>query len=103
MEHVGGPRTQPLPPPQKVIDHDNVIKSIPQMTNFPKAQPTAPADVEPVFLLYFIPSSPCVYTKASDLRNICVIQGLSHLSDKSEEHGFWMRPYSKCTSILIAL
>lgn len=51
-EHVGGPRTQPLPPPQKVIDHDNAKRSIPQVTNFPKAQPTAPAaipaDVEPV-------------------------------------------------------
>lgn len=50
-EPVGGPRTRPLPPPREVINHDNAVKSIPQITNVQKVEPTAPvAPVEPVFL-----------------------------------------------------
>ncbi|ONI14289.1 hypothetical protein PRUPE_4G273300 [Prunus persica] len=48
-EPVGGPRTRPLPPPREVINHDNAVKSIPQITNVQKVEPTAPvAPVEPV-------------------------------------------------------
>ncbi|KAH9668777.1 E3 ubiquitin-protein ligase RGLG3 [Citrus sinensis] len=46
-ELVAGPRTRLLPPPREVIDHDNVVKSIPHMTNFETVEATAP--VEPVF------------------------------------------------------
>ncbi|XP_024038672.1 E3 ubiquitin-protein ligase RGLG3 isoform X2 [Citrus clementina] len=45
-ELVAGPRTRLLPPPREVIDHDNVVKSIPHMTNFETVEATAP--VEPV-------------------------------------------------------
>ncbi|XP_024027685.1 E3 ubiquitin-protein ligase RGLG3-like isoform X2 [Morus notabilis] len=45
-EHLGGPRTRPLPPPQKVIDHDNAVRSIPRMTDFMKEEATASAAVE---------------------------------------------------------
>ncbi|CAL2257039.1 unnamed protein product [Prunus armeniaca] len=48
-EPVGGPRTRPLPPPREVINHDNAVKSIPQITNVQKVEPTAPvAPVESV-------------------------------------------------------
>ncbi|CAK7354810.1 unnamed protein product [Dovyalis caffra] len=43
-EFADGPRTRPLPPPREVIDHDNAVKSIPHMTNFEPAQPTAPVE-----------------------------------------------------------
>ncbi|KAH9717347.1 E3 ubiquitin-protein ligase RGLG3 [Citrus sinensis] len=45
-ELVAGPRTRLLPPPREVIDHDNVVKSIPHMTNFETVEATAL--VEPV-------------------------------------------------------
>ncbi|XP_022750913.1 E3 ubiquitin-protein ligase RGLG3 isoform X2 [Durio zibethinus] len=38
-----GGHQRPLPPPQEVIDHDNAVKSIPQMTNYQTVEPTAPA------------------------------------------------------------
>ena len=49
-EHLGGPRTRPLPPPQKVIDHDNAVKSIPQMADFASTEATSSAPEEQVFL-----------------------------------------------------
>ncbi|PON49370.1 Copine, partial [Parasponia andersonii] len=47
-EHLGGPRTRPLPPPQKVIDHENTVMSIPQMAHFSSTEATSSAPVEPV-------------------------------------------------------
>ncbi|KAH9717343.1 E3 ubiquitin-protein ligase RGLG3 [Citrus sinensis] len=47
-ELVAGPRTRLLPPPREVIDHDNVVKSIPHMTNFETVCPiclTNPKDM----------------------------------------------------------
>ncbi|KAJ7957048.1 E3 ubiquitin-protein ligase RGLG2-like protein [Quillaja saponaria] len=53
-ESVGGQRRRPLPPPQEVVDHDNVLVSIPHMTNFQSLEPKVPASEElvcPICLL----------------------------------------------------
>ncbi|CAN1288752.1 E3 ubiquitin-protein ligase RGLG3 [Linum perenne] len=41
-------RTNPLPPPKTVIDHDNEVKSIPPLIDSGAGRVTAPAPVEPV-------------------------------------------------------
>ncbi|XP_062096065.1 E3 ubiquitin-protein ligase RGLG3 isoform X2 [Humulus lupulus] len=47
-EHSSGWRASLLPPPQRVIDHDNAIRSIPKMTDFPLTEATSSAPVEQV-------------------------------------------------------
>ncbi|KAF5751782.1 hypothetical protein HS088_TW02G00800 [Tripterygium wilfordii] len=46
-EFVGGPSTRPLPPPREVIDHDNVVSSLPHMTAFKTDEPAAPEERVP--------------------------------------------------------
>uniref|UniRef100_A0A2P2KRL6 E3 ubiquitin-protein ligase RGLG1 isoform X3 n=2 Tax=Rhizophora mucronata TaxID=61149 RepID=A0A2P2KRL6_RHIMU len=48
LNHVrhDGPRTRPLPPPREVIDHDNEVRSVPQITSSETVEQTT--QVEPV-------------------------------------------------------
>ncbi|KAH9717341.1 E3 ubiquitin-protein ligase RGLG3 [Citrus sinensis] len=70
-ELVAGPRTRLLPPPREVIDHDNVVKSIPHMTNFETVEATAL--VEPVFFLSkpFLLVCPICLTNPKDMAFGC--------------------------------
>ncbi|XWS29918.1 hypothetical protein CRYUN_Cryun24cG0071800 [Craigia yunnanensis] len=65
---LDGGHLRPLPPPREVTDHDNAVKSIPNMTNYETAQPT-PA--QPVISSPAEPVCPICLTNPKDMAFGC--------------------------------